>query len=96
LTQEDARHVRNPDYVYRTFVGDAVLVPIRRQVADMDCIYTQNAMGALIWQRIEAPATETELQTAVLNGFAAEPRAVVADIGHFLGGMAAANAIQRL
>ncbi len=62
MAQEEARYQRNPDFIFRTIVDEAVLVPIRQQVAEMDCIYTLNAVGAVVWQKLDTPATETELQ----------------------------------
>ena len=93
--EQEARYERNPDYVFRMVVGEAVLVPIRRQVTDMDCIYTLNAVGALVWQKLDAPATEAELQRAILDEFAAEPETVAADLDRFLEGMVAVGAIWR-
>lgn len=96
MTEEDPRYERNPDYIYRAIVDEAVLVPIRQQVADMDCIYTLNEVGAFIWQELETPATETELQQAILAEYAADPRTVALDLDRFLQGMMAIGAIRRV
>ena len=96
MTQPEARYERNPHFIYRRIVDEAVLVPIHQDVADMECIYTLNDVGAFIWQRLAAPASEAELQQAVLAEYAAEPETVAADLGRFLEGMAAAGAIRRV
>lgn len=93
--ENEVRYERNPDFIYRRIVDEAVLVPIHHDVADMDCIYTLNEVGALIWQRLSAPATEAELQQAILDEFEAEPETVAADLGRFLEGMLAASAVRR-
>lgn len=40
---------RNSNVVSRVVVGEAIVVPIRRGVADMDYIYTFNESGTLPW-----------------------------------------------
>ena len=96
MTQPEVRYERNPDFIYRRIVDEAVLVPIRQDVADMECIYTLNEVGTLIWQMLAAPATEAELQQAILAEYAADPETVAADLNRFLEGMAAAGAIRRV
>lgn len=90
------RYARNPDYVYRMVVGEAILIPIRGQVADMECIYTLNDVGALVWRKLETPATEAELQRAILDEYEADAQAVTADVEEFLQGMVVVGAIRRI
>lgn len=97
MTQEnEVRYQRNPDFIFRRIVDEAVLVPIHHDVADMDCIYTLNEVGALIWQRLAEPATEAELRQAILDEFEAEPETVAADLGRFIEGMMAVDAVRRV
>jgi len=96
LTQAEARYERNPDFIFRTIADEAVLVPIRQQVADMECIYTMNPVGAFVWQRLEAPATQAELRAALLEEYAAEPEVIAADLEDFLSEMAAIGAVRRI
>lgn len=90
---EQVRYVRNPDFVFRTIVDEAVLVPIRREVAEMDCIYTLNPVAAWIWQSLGEGATLHELESAVLQRFDAEPEAVAADVVRFVAELEAAGAV---
>lgn len=94
MEQKETRYERNPDFIFRRIVDEAVLVPIHQDVADMDCIYTLNEVAALIWQRLAEPATGAELQQAVLGEYETDPEKVAADLGRFLEGMAAINAIR--
>jgi hypothetical protein len=94
LTTDEARYTRNPDYIFRTIVDELVLVPIRQDVADMDCIYTLNGLGAFVWQRLEGPATLADLQQAILAEYAADPEAVAADLAVFVGEMVEIGAIR--
>jgi hypothetical protein len=90
------RYERNPDFIFRQIVDEAVLVPIRRDVADMECIYTLSEVGALVWQALDRPATEAELQKAILDQFEADPEAVTADLDRFLRGMVEIDAIRKV
>lgn len=94
--QEEARYERNPDYIFRKVVDELVLVPIHQDVADMDCIYTMNPVGAFVWERLDQPATRAELQTAMLGEYDAEPRAVAADLESFLREMVAIGALREV
>ena len=96
MTQMEVRYERNPNFVFRRIVDEAVLVPIQQEVVDMDCIYTLNPVGALIWERLEEGATLAELETAVLGRFDAEPEAVTADLAEFLAELETAGAVRRL
>ena len=49
MGQEEALYERNSEFIFRRIVDELVLVPVRQDVADMDCIYTTNTMGAFIW-----------------------------------------------
>ena len=90
------RYQRNPDYIFRKIVDELVLVPIRQDVADMDCIYTLNGVGAFIWERIDGQATPADLQSAVVKEYAAEPETVAEDVNAFLAELAAIGAIRRV
>ena len=96
MAGEDVQYERNPDFIYRRVVDELVLVPVRQEVADMDCIYTMNAMGAFIWERLERPATLADLQTAVGEVYAADPEVVAADVLEFIQELESAGAVRRV
>jgi len=96
LAQEEARYERNPEFIFRRIVDELILVPIHQDVADMDCIYTLNDVGAFVWARLEAPATEAELKRAILDEYAADSEAVAVDLDRFLRGMVDIDAIRQV
>jgi len=96
LVQAEIRFEKNPDYVFRKIVDELVLVPIRQDVADMDCIYTMNPAGALIWEKVDGQATLAEIQAAVADHYDADPQAVAADVAEFLQELEAAGAVRRV
>lgn len=96
MEQEEARYERNPDYIYRKIVDELVLVPIHQDVADMDCIYTLNSVGASVWQRLDAPSTQAELQAALLEEYAVALETLAADLDAFLREMTAVDAVRKV
>jgi hypothetical protein len=94
--QNDVRYERNPNFIYREIVDEAILVPIHQDVVDMDCIYTLNDLGAFIWGLLEQPQTRDALIAAVLEAYDADPEVVTADLGLFLDEMGSISAIEEV
>ena len=90
------QYQRNPNFIFREIVEEAVLVPIHQDVADMDCIYTLNELGAYIWGLLDEPQTEQTLITAVLDQYKVDLEVVSADLKHFLDEMVSINAMKVL
>ncbi len=91
-----ARYERNSSFVYRQIVDEFVLVPVLSDVADMDCIYTLNEVGASIWQQLETPATCTELQRALLDQYAVDADTLATDVEAFLSDMLTIGAVREV
>ena len=87
---------RNPDYIFRKIVDELVLVPIRQNVADMDCIYTMNPVARLHLGSAGEPATLAELEEAILTEFDMDAQVVAADLLEFLGELESADAVRRV
>ncbi len=84
---------RNPDFIYRKIVEESVLVPLHKDVADMDCIYTLNSVGAFIWEQLEEPSTVDALQAALLEEYDADPEVLRADLAQFVEEMTSIGAL---
>ena len=87
---------RNPDFIYRNILDEAVLVPIHQDVADMDCIYTLNGVGAFIWEHLDRPINQAGLQSALLDEYDADPEVLAADLQLFLDEMTAIGALRKV
>ena len=59
---------RNDNFVFRQIEGETVLVPIRDNVGDLDCIYSLNPVGALVWENLDG----SQDLDAIKNRIAAE------------------------
>jgi hypothetical protein len=93
---QEARYERNPDYIFRKVVEEFILVPTHQNVADMDSIYTLNDVGAFIWEHLEQPRTQVELQAAMLEAYEAAPEVLLADLERFLAEMTSISALRKV
>jgi hypothetical protein len=95
MNNEEQRYVRNADFIFRKIVEEMVLIPIHKNVADMDSIYTLNDLGAFLWEKLEKPCTAQELENAVLDEYVTDRDTVQADLEQFLQNMMAICAIEK-
>jgi hypothetical protein len=81
---EDVRYQRTEEFVARVIAGETVLVPIRRQIGDLESIYTLNEVATFIWERLAKPSTATEIALVLDGAFAGDPAEMRTDLGTFL------------
>ena len=53
MAELDKIYRRNDNFVFRRIEGETILVPIRDNVGDLDCIYSLNPVGALVWEHLD-------------------------------------------
>ena len=94
--KENQLFKRNPDYIFRKIVDEYVLVPIHQNVANMECIYTLNDVGALIWEGLESPASFQNLAAALKNEFDVEDEILSEDLRSFLQEMETCGAVLKV
>lgn len=80
----EKKFIRNPNFIFRKIVDETILVPIRQNVAELNCIYSLNEVGSFLWQKLAEPQDLLTLQSAVLIEFDASAEQVAADISLFL------------
>jgi len=93
LTEQDELFTRNPDFIFRRIIDETILVPVHRDLAEMDCIYTLNELGALLWEKLETPASKIELRKAILDNYDAAEETAAADLDRFLEEMQSIGAL---
>jgi len=72
-TDMEKKYIRNPNFIFRKIVDETILVPIRQNVAELNCIYSLNEVGSFLWQKLAEPQDLSTLQSAVVSEFAASP-----------------------
>jgi hypothetical protein len=79
-----ARYEKNPSVVYREIAGEAILIPLRQNVANMESIYTLDPVAAEIWNLLDGERTVGEVRRAILESYAVEPDVLSQDLEEFL------------
>lgn len=95
MTETEQLYNRNPEFIFRKIVNEMILVPIHKDVADMDAIFSLNDVAAFIWAEMEQPRTLEELQGALIREFDAEPEVIQSDLKQFLAEMLDIGAVVR-
>lgn len=88
--------VRNPDFIFRMILDEGILIPIRKDVADLDSIFTLNDVGASIWQQLEQPHTIEDIQTKLLEEYDVDPEILQQDLQSYLEDMIKINALRMI
>jgi dynactin complex subunit len=78
------RYYRNPDFIFRNVAGEAVLIPLLKDVADLEAIYTLNEVGVFIWEQMETPISIKELKQKILAEFEVDEKNLDQDIMNFV------------
>jgi len=78
------RPAKRGEFVSRRIAGEAIVVPIRGQMADLEAIYNMNETAAFIWERIDGRSSVSEIAQAVAEEFEVSPEEAGADAVEFL------------
>jgi len=87
------RYRKNPDVVSREIGDEFILVPIRRDVADLESIYTLSGTGGRIWELIDGQLTALELRDRIVEEFDVEPGDAEIDLAEFFQQLTEINGI---
>jgi hypothetical protein len=90
----ETRYEKDPSIVYREIAGEAVLVPIRRNVADMEKIYSLDPVGADIWQLIDGRRTLGDVRDALLAEYDVAPDVLGSDLADFVQKLVSIGALK--
>jgi hypothetical protein len=92
--QLDQKIERNPNFIFRMILDEAILVPIRKEIADLNALYTLNEVGAFVWQQLDQPQTLGEIQTNLLAEYEADPDTTVKDLQSYIRDMLGIDALR--
>ena len=88
------RYEKEPSIVYREIAGEAILVPIRRNVADMESVYTLDSVGADIWKLIDGDRTLPDILDVLLGEYDVEADVLSRDLDEFIEQLESVGAIR--
>lgn len=84
MTESSARFRPSPDVVFRHVGDEAVLVPLRQNVGNLDWVYTLSPVAARVWQMLDGVRPFGDLVVAVCDEFDVEPADAEADVAELL------------
>ncbi len=90
---EPAVLVRVSHCVTRAIAGETLIIPIARATADLESIFTLNAVGSRIWELLECPVAPSRLVATIVREFDVSPADAARDVSEFLDSLRAAGLI---
>jgi hypothetical protein len=93
MTETEQTYKRNENFVFRRIENETILVPIRDNVGDMNCIYNLNEVGAFIWQNIKCKHSVADLKHMILSEFEVSESQAEADLNEFINDLKEIEAI---
>ena len=90
----EKRFAKSPDIVFREIAGEVILVPIRRNVGDLESIYTLDEVAARIWELLDGEKSGIEIKEEMLQEFEVTPEELENDLIEFLQQLEAIGAIE--
>ena len=84
---------KDSNMVYRRIADEYILVPIRQQVADLNCIYTLNEIGAFIWELIDGKSNIKQILKNITAAYDVEEKAAKDDLISFISQLLKIKAI---
>ena len=80
---------RSDRFVSRSVGGETFVVPVRAGVADLEAIFTMNAVGTAIWSRIDGKTSVDALARSLAAEFEVTEAEAAADVAAFVELLAA-------
>ena len=89
----DNIYQKDSNIVYRRIANEYILVPIKQQVADLNCIYTLNEIGAFIWELIDGKSNIKQILKNITASYDVEEEAAKDDLISFISQLLKIKAI---
>jgi hypothetical protein len=80
--------------VTREIAGETMLIPISSQLADLQQIFSLDAVSALIWSLLDGTRSFQELIAAVTKEFEVPAEVATADANRFLAELCEAGLVE--
>ena len=84
---------KNGDIVTRKIAGDLFLIPIKGKLADMQRIFSINAVGEFIWQSLDSQKSLNDIRNDLASNFNLDEEKAMADIEEFVADLLQADLI---
>ncbi len=92
----DERYRRSEAIISRQIAGEAVLVPLRQNTADLEAIYAVNEVAALMWEMMDGTHTLREALERVTAEFEVEEEEAGKDLVELVTQLRELGALERV
>lgn len=75
---------KSESIVSRKIADEYILVPIRKNVADLESIYTLNEVGARIWELVDGKTKVSEIKSRLNEEFEVTPEEAENDLVEYI------------
>ncbi len=83
----------NTDIVSRKIAGELFLIPVKGKIADLQSIYTLNAVAEYIWKELDGIKSLDEIRTGIVSRFDVKKEQADSDIKEFIDELIKADLI---
>jgi hypothetical protein len=90
----DRIYAKNNDFVQREVAGECILIPVRRQLTDVNGLYVLNETGAALWRLIDGKKTLRDITLEFLNEFDVTQAQLEKDVASLIEDLLSIHAIQ--
>jgi len=92
----DAVFAKNDQVVSRKIVDELILVPMRKDVADTETLYTLNEVGARVYELIDGKRPLQEIMDTIVNEFEVAKQQAESDVTEFVAQLLEIESIHRV
>jgi len=89
-------YVRNDQVVSRRIVDELILVPIRKNVADAETLYTLNEVGARVYELIDGARPVHDIVSAIVSEFEISGDEARTDVLEFISQLLEIDSIRKI
>src|SRR6267378_341326 len=93
VTGLDATYARDPDFVSRRIADEVIVLPIRKNLGDLESIYTLNEVGARIWELFDGRRSLREIRDILTSEYEVTAQAATGDLTMFVEHLTAIGAL---
>lgn len=87
---------KSENFVFRRIRHETILVPLREQVGDLNCIYNLNEVGALVWEYLDGSKRLADIRDMICERFEVSPLRAAQDLCEFIAELRALDAISEV
>src|SRR5262249_60437004 len=89
----DATTARYPHVVSRRIGVEVIVLPIRKNLGDLDSIYTLNDVGARIWELLDGRRSLREIRDVIVGEYQVTAQVATVDLEAFVEHLTAIGAL---